>query len=137
MRNATLFPSFIFFNHSELVHIFASNSCCQLIQKFFFLALFSFEPHLGSSYFLPKCPTFFKVFFKNCKLWELQQVTTCGISDISQGGLKSLELKLLLFCRSKAKKIKRLCVISLVLFCFFYVTKGIGWIYHLPALSRT
>ena len=42
---------------------------------------------------------------KNFKFSDLQQVNICGFSDISYGGLKSLELKLLLFCRSKAKKI--------------------------------
>ena len=40
---------------------------------------------------------------KNFKFSDLQQVNICGFSDISYGGLKSLELKLLLFCRSKAK----------------------------------
>ena len=101
------------------MHIFASDPCCQLIHKF--SSGHCFHSNLSWEVLISfQNAHIFQGISKNFKSSELQQVTTYGISDISYGGLKSLELKLLLFCRSKAKKIKRLCVIFLVLFVFFF-----------------
>ena len=104
--------------------------------KIFLLGAVFIRTSFSKCLFPSKMPTFFQGTFKNFKSWELQQETTCGFSDISYGGLKSLELKLLLFCRRRLKRSNDYVLFFLFVCLFvFYVTKGIGWIYHLPALS--